>query len=252
MSLIEILVLLAGGMAAGGVNAIAGGATLLSFPILLSVGLPPTVANASNFVAVLPGNAAALPAYRKELKALGRQVWVFTAISLVGSAVGSGLLLASSDALFLDIIPFLIFAATIMYAFGARFNGWLARWPEVAQAMKSGWIGKTVLFAFSIYSGYFGAGAGVIVLSVLAIMGFSNFHQANALKNFTLAAVTLLGVIIFAFGGLISWPHALVMMAGATIGGYSVASIAHKVPQAWLKNFVIAFGLFLSVYYLFR
>ena len=251
MSIEIILMLFFAGLVAGGINAIAGGATLLTFPVLMAAGLPPTVANASNFVAVLPGNAAAIPAYARELGENRREALRLVLASLVGGAIGAVLLIYSSDSFFLKLVPWLILVATLFYAFGGKINEWaVTRFG--GKAIAEGAPGYILMFLFSIYGGYFGAGLGVITLAVLKIMGYLDFHQANALKNLTNTAVTVLGVLLFAFSGLISWPEALVMMAGATVGGYAAARYARLVPQSLLHGCVIFLGFALSIYYFLK
>lgn len=251
MAVEVIIMLLAAGFVAGGVNAIAGGATLLTFPVLMAAGLPPTVANASNFVAVLPGNAAAIPAYAKELGDNRAAAIRLTLISLLGGALGCIFLIYSTDNFFLDIVPWLILTATLLYAFGGKINEFINK-RNGGQAIAAGAPGYIMMFTFSIYGGYFGAGLGVITLAVLKMIGYADFHEANALKNLTNTMVSILGVVIFSFSGLISWPEALVMMVGATVGGYASAYYARKIPQKLLANAVIVLGFCLSAYYFLK
>ena len=248
MSIEIILMLFVAGFVAGGVNAIAGGATLLTFPVLMAAGLPPTVANASNFVAILPGNAAAIPAYARELGDNRQEALRLVLFSLAGGAIGSVLLIYSTDSFFLKLVPWLILLATLFYAFGGKLNQWASA-KFGGKAIAAGLPGYLLMFLFSIYGGYFGAGLGVITLAVLKIMGYLDFHQANAFKNLTNTVVSVLGVFLFAFSGLISWPEALVMMVGATAGGYGSARFARRIPQKLLNSAVITLGFLLSIYY---
>ncbi len=251
MSIEVILMLVAAGFVAGGINAIAGGATLLSFPVLMAAGLPPTIANASNFVAVLPGNAAAIPAYAKEIGKYRNDALKLGAFSLAGAAIGAYLLVISTDNFFLNIVPWLILTATLLFAFGGKINEYTTR-KFGRSGLAAGWPGYGLMFLFSIYGGYFGAGLGVITLAVLKIMGYLDFHEANALKNVTNTMVSLLGVGIFTVSGMISWPEALVMMVGAGVGGYSSAWFARKISQKLLTFAVVILGLCLSVYYFIK
>jgi uncharacterized membrane protein YfcA len=251
MAIEIILMLFLAGFVAGGINALAGGATLLTFPVLMAAGLPPTIANASNFVAVLPGNAAAIPAYAKELKGHKTEAYRLVVASLAGGAIGCIFLVYSTDNFFLEIVPWLILTATLLYAFGGRINEYISKRNQ-GKAIAEGWPGYFLMFLFAIYGGYFGAGLGVITLAVLKMIGYADFHEANALKNLTNTAVSLLGVGIFAVSGLIAWPHALVMMAGAAIGGYASAYYAKRIPQVLLTNTVIVLGFALSAYYFYK
>lgn len=248
MSIQIVLMLFTAGVIAGGINAIAGGATLFTFPVLMAAGLPPTVANASNFVAVLPGNAAAIPAYASELRENRQAALQLVFASLAGGAIGSILLVISPDAFFLELVPWLILLATLMYTFGERINASVARWVGSSGGPIGG-IGYFLMFVFSIYGGYFGAGLGVITLAVLKIMGYLDFHKANALKNLTNTGLGLLGVAIFSYSGLIAWPQAIVMMVGAAVGGYISAYFARRVSQTLLHNAVVILGFCLAIYY---
>ena len=251
MAIEIILLLFIAGLVAGAINAIAGGATLFTFPVLMAAGLPPTVANASNFVAMLPGNAAAIPAYASELGENKRETAWLVVATLAGGAVGSTLLILSTDTFFLELVPWLILIATLIYAFGERINAQITNWVGGPGSI-AGAPGYFLVFLFSIYGGYFGAALGIIILAVLKIMGYLDFHKANAVKNLTNTAISLLGVAIFAYGDLIAWPEALVMMAGAAVGGYSSAHFARRVPQGFLNKIVIVMGFILSAYYFLK
>ena len=247
------LILFAAGAVAGAINAFAGGATLLTFPVLMAIGLPPTVANATNFVAVLPGNAFAIPAYRERLREHKADALKLLPISLAGGIVGAIALIFSSDHAFLALVPWMILGATLLYAFGDRINR-ITSGNRTAASDGAGTPmprigGMAALFLFSVYGGYFGAGLGVITLAIFKIMGYLEFHQANALKNLTNTAVGLTGVALFAVSGLVSWPHAIAMMSGAALGGYASARLTRHIPQTWLHWAIVVLGLCLSIYY---
>ncbi|MEM9279911.1 MAG: sulfite exporter TauE/SafE family protein [Pseudomonadota bacterium] len=246
-----ILMLVAAGFVAGGINALAGGSTLLTFPVLMAAGLPPTVANASNFVSALLGNAAAIPAYYKEIADNKTVAFRLTLASLAGATIGCLLLINSTDDVFLEIVPWLILTATLFYAFGGQISG-LIRSRNGGGAMVADIPGYVLTFLFSIYGGYFGAGLGVITLAVLKMIGYSDFHEANALKNLTNTMIGILGIIIFSLNGLIAWTEAIVMMVGAGLGGYTSIRYARRISQRLLTNAVIILGLCLSVYYFLK
>lgn len=249
MDLTQALILVAIGLVGGIWNAIAGGATLFTFPALMAAGLPPVVANATNYLALLPSNAAALPAYREELRGLGKQLFPLLLVSGLGAITGSILLLVSDPALFVVLIPFLILFATGLFAFGDAARSWLLN-----LAGKNG--GKlaiyTALFVSSIYGGYFGAGLGIILLAIAQLMGFADFHIANSIKNLLATSFTILSIIVFGIGGLIAWPQAIAMMAGSTIGGYAGGRLAKRINTRYLRGAVILFGLVLSLVYFLR
>ncbi len=249
MSAELILFLIAVGFIGGAWNAVAGGATLFTFPALMAAGLPPVVANATNYLAMLPSNAAALPAYRQELAEIGPAIFPLVIVSGLGAITGSVLLLVSDPVLFEFLIPFLILIATGLFAFGERLRRALVR--------QSGWKSSRHLvygnlFVFSIYGGYFGAGLGIILLAVVQILGFTSFHVANSLKNLLATSFTILSILVFGIGGIIAWPEAATMMAGSTVGGYLGARLARRVNESYLKSGVIGFGLILSLVYFVR
>lgn len=244
-----ILILVGVGVLGGAWNAVAGGATLFTFPALIAVGLPPIVANATNYLAILPSNAAALPGYRQELKEIGRAIWPLMIVSGAGAIVGSILLTLSDPELFVTLIPLLILFATALFAFGDRARALLVR---STGGDLSGKVAYTTLFLSSIYGGYFGAGLGIILLGIAQILGYSQFHIANALKNLLATTFTVVSIVIFGVSGLIAWPEAAVMMCGSTVGGYLGGRYARLVNQNVLRFVVICFGLGLSVVYFIR
>jgi uncharacterized membrane protein YfcA len=249
MDAAQILMLMVIGLFGGVWNAIAGGATLFTFPALMAVGLPPVVANATNYLALLPSNAAALPAYREELRGLGRTLVPLLVISGLGAILGSLMLLVSDPDVFVILIPFLILIATILFAAGDIIRGWLL---SAAGEANSGRMIYVALFVSSIYGGYFGAGLGIILLAIAQIMGFSNCHVANSIKNLLATSFTILSILVFGIGGLIAWPEALVMMVGSTAGGYLGGRYAKRVNQKALRLVVILFGVMLSTVYFYR
>ncbi len=226
----------------------ASGATLFTFPALIAVGLPPVMANATNFLALLPSNAAALPAYKKELKSVGRAIWPVLTISSIGAVLGALLLLNSGEVIFINLIPFLIFGATLLFMFGNQMRNLL-----ISQFEETGrialFVSLSMLFIFSIYGGYFGAGAGIIILATMQIMGYSNYHVANSLKNLLATSLTIFSIIVFGLNGAIAWPEALVMMIGSTVGGYVGGLFGRKINERYLKIVMVCFGFFLSGYY---
>ncbi|MDA7966985.1 sulfite exporter TauE/SafE family protein [Ruegeria sp.] len=249
MDAAQAAILIGIGIFGGAWNAIAGGATLFTFPALIAAGLPPVMANATNYLALLPSNAAALPAYREELKGLGKQLLPLLLVSGLGAVVGSVLLLVSDPDLFVSLIPFLILVATGLFAFGDRLRAWLLNVMGEGRGTTAIYA---ALFISSIYGGYFGAGLGIILLAIAQLMGFSNFHIANSIKNLLATSFTILSLLVFGIGGLIAWPQAIVMMAGSTIGGYMGGHLAKRVNTRYIKGVVVAFGLALSLVYFAR
>lgn len=235
------------GTIGGSISAIAGGSGLITFPALLSLGLPPTVANATNFVSVLLGNLSALPAYAREIRQYRDTAIKMVVSGCLGGALGSVLLLLTNDGQFMTLVPWLILMATLLLAFGNRARDWLSH--SESPITPDSLTAYILVFIVSIYGGYFGAGLGVILLAALAFVGLKDFHEANALKNVTNSVVGILGVVIFWFNDLISWSHAIPMMLGSATGGYLGIRLAKFIPAAWLSKAVIALGFVLTVYY---
>ncbi len=249
MDPMQIAMLIAIGIVGGVWNAIAGGATLFTFPALMAVGLPPLVANATNYLGLLPANLAALPAYREELRGLGKRLLTLLIVSGAGAILGALLLLASDAALFTALIPFLILLATLLFAFGDKLRQLLLSLAGEASGARMIFV---ALFLFSIYGGYFGAGLGIILLAVAQMLGLTDFHVANTIKNLLAASFTILSILVFGIGGLIAWPEAAALMAGSSVGGYFGGRIAKNVNQTLLRLVVIAFGFLLAGVYLVR
>lgn len=251
MSLETAFYLFITGLACGAINAISGGSSLLSFPVLISTGLPANIANASNFLATMPGYAAAIPFYRKEFKRIKSALFSILLAGLLGAITGSLILLVSSSAFFIKLTPYLLLSATLLYALGDKIHQLIInRWHNLA--LKNGKSGQFLVYVFSIYGGFFGAGMGIIMFSLLRIMGYSDFHQANAIKNLMITLMSLISVAIFIVGDLIAWPEALIIMLGSGIGGYQMVKYAHKVPQKLLSYFIIMLGLSFSLYYFLK
>jgi uncharacterized membrane protein YfcA len=246
---LDIALLLGVGIIAGGWNAIAGGATLCSFPVLMAVGLPPVVANATNFLAVAPANLFALPPYLPELRKLGRKLIPILSISGIGALIGSALLVVSDPSIFEVLVPFLLLVATLLFVAGERLRVGLL---SLAGDQGSERIIIVALFVVSIYGGYFGAGVGVILLALGQLLGFSDFHVANAIKNATATCFMVVSIVLFGLSGLIAWPEAATMMVGSAMGGYAGGRFAKHVNQTALRIAVTVFGFSLSAVYFYR
>lgn len=238
------VLLAAAGALGGAVNAIAGGGTFFTFPALIAAGLDPLTANVSNAVAIYPGHAAAVPAYRAELAAAGRVALRRGAVAALGGLAGAALLLWAGAAVFAGLVPWLLLAATALFAAGPALGRAAARLGG-----QGGAGGLAVVFVFCVYGGYFGAGLGVLLMAALAIVGVADLQQANAQKNLIATVVTTVSVAVFVAAGAVAWPQTIVVMAGAAAGGYGGARLARRVPARLLRGLVVAVGLALSAWY---
>lgn len=227
------------------INSIAGGGTLVTFPMIVALGIPPLVANATSTVALWPGAFGSLWGYRKELR--GARAWVvrFTVPSLAGGALGAWLLLRTGEDRFARIVPFLVLAATLLFMLHRPLTRWLLG-HHTADAAGSGapsWGFVAAQLAVGTYGGYFGAGIGILMLAVLGFMRLSNIHQMNGLKNWGGLCINLVAALLFAVNGIVLWPLALAMTLGSLIGGYGGARLAQRVGQAAVRRAVVAIGL---------
>lgn len=257
MTLNEALLVALGAFFAGGMNAIAGGGTFFSFPALLAAGVPPVTANASNSVALWPASLSSAWTYRKEAMRHGRWAVILIIVSLIGGLSGGLLLLATSNAAFSRLIPWLLLVATVLFAFSAQVSR-LVAWckhrlgAQVSEGPKASLGGSLFQLAVAIYGGFFGAGMGILTLAALSIQGYEDMQELNALKNLTSAVNYTIAALTFLIAGAISWPHTLVALATATVGGLAGASVAKRMPALWLRRLVIAVGSSLTVIYFFK
>jgi uncharacterized membrane protein YfcA len=248
LSLDIFVLLFVAGLLAGILNAIAGGASFFTFPALIIAGLPPLVANATNFVALVPSNIAALPAYQHELRKLGKKLIAPIIVGAIGGTIGALILIYLGGGIFANAVPYLMAFATLLFAFAPKMRILFSHTqPKGTQNTSLG--AMALLFIFSIYGGYFGAGLGQIILGALILNGYDDFLESNAIKNIVISAISLLSVAVYILSGTVSWPHALVMMLGATIGGFLGGTFSKYIPQKILRFGVIVFGGFLTIYY---
>ncbi len=237
---------------AGGVNSIAGGGTLLTFPALIGLGVPPIIANATSTVALWPGSAGSIWGYRGEVAGARRWALWFALPSLAGGAVGATLLLHTPPARFAALVPWLVLAATAIFVVqgpllrALRTRGATGAAPAGDVAITASRPAVGVLLAqlaIAAYGGYFGAGIGILMLAALGFMGLANIHRMNGLKAWGGLCINAMAAGIFIFGGLVSWHIALAMAAGSITGGYVAARVAQRVPQAWVRWSVVVVGL---------
>ncbi len=246
----------AGAFLAGGMNAIAGGGTFFSFPALLAAGVPPVTANASNTVALWPASLSSAWAYRHE--ALRHKKWalILMGVSLVGGITGGLLLLATSNAAFSKMIPWLLLVATLLFAFSAQVSKLIAAIKAklgAAASEEPGSVGGACFqLVVAIYGGFFGAGLGILTLAALSIQGFKDMQELNALKNVASAVNYTVAAATFMVAGAVSWPHTLTMLFTAIAGGYAGAAFARRLPALWLRRFVVLVGSVLTAIYFFK
>jgi uncharacterized membrane protein YfcA len=252
--LLFLIPLFLASVAAGAVNTLAGGGTLLTFPSLMRFGgLSAQLANATNTTGVVPGSLAGAWGFRQELKGTGPWLSLLLPPSLLGGIVGSLLVVLADQSYFDALVPWLLLVASLLFLFQPQIARLLpAQQHNVMPGPRL--CAAIVVFQFfvAVYGGYFGAGIGVLMLSALALMGLGDIHRMNAVKNLLAALINGISVVVFAWGNLIHWPLALLVAVGALLGGLLAARIGRHLPRPWVRWFVIAVGLGLSAYYFAR
>jgi uncharacterized membrane protein YfcA len=250
MSSWQIALVAMAAFCAGAMNSVAGGGTFFSFPALLAVGVPPVAANASNSVALWPASLSGAWAYRKELARYKRYLIPMGIVSLLGGVGGGLLLLATQDATFSRLIPWLLLFATVLFTFSGRISAWMrTRESGKPEGSAAALAGQAVV---SVYGGFFGAGMGIMMLASLAMAGHDDVHEINAIKNLLSAIIYSVTVLTFVTAGAVSWPYTIIMLATATLGGYWGASMARRIPAPWLRRFIITVGFMLTVFYFYK
>ena len=249
----ELLVVLVSAVAAGAVNALAGGGTLITFPVLLAVGMPAVTANITNTVALCPGHFGATYSQRRNLRGQAALLWKLLPAGVAGGLLGGVLLLQTEEKTFREAVPFLLLAASMILALQDRVRAWLVRRAE-RRGMDSGhghWA-PLLVAAASVYGGYFGAGLGVILLATLGAVIDQSLTRLNAVKQVLSMAVNVAAAVFFLFSGQIIWSAAAVMAVGAIVGGTLGGRLARRVRPETLRWIIVTIGLLLSLVYLIR
>lgn len=249
---LQYLLVTLAAVGAGMVNALAGGGTLITFPMLTFVGLPAVAANITNTVALSPGYLGATFAQLKDLRGQARRVWLFVPASVIGGLLGGVLLLNTGEKLFRDLVPYLILMASALLAVQDPIRAWVVKrtGADSSPASSRDRFAALPVGLAAIYGGYFGAGLSVIVLAVLGLMLDDSLTRLNALKQAISFSVNIAAAIFFVFSGQVWWPVALVMAVGALIGGVLGGRLAGRIQPATLRRVVVIIGVLVAVIYL--
>jgi uncharacterized protein len=240
-------------IAAGAMNALAGGGTLITFPTLLALGVPPITANVTNTVALCPGFMGGILAQLKDLSGQRRRFGIFLSASMIGGVIGSLLLLRTRERSFMAMVPFLIFGASCLLAVQGVIRIWLARRSVKVEAKPHSEIWAVILIGLAaIYGGYFGVAMSVVVLSLLGLMINDTLTRLNAIKQTVAFGANGAAAVIFIFSGKIVWTIALVMAVGALIGGTLGGSLAGRIKPDTLRWTVVSIGIALAIIYFWR
>ncbi len=247
------LAMIAAAFAAGVINSIAGGGTLITFPVLIWLGLDPKVANATSTVALWPGLFGGLFGYRRELENSSAILLRLGVTSVIGGAIGAWLLIWTPSPTFARLVPFLILFATVLFMVQGSINRRLKLQAFSGEPRLSWWIGAIVFqFFSSMYGGYFGAGNGIMMLAALGLLGLHDINRANGIKNFLGICINSIAVISFGIMGLVVWRDALLMAGAALLGGYFGAKMAVRIGQAAIRRAIVVIGFVITIVMVWR
>jgi len=240
---------------AGVLNAVAGGGSFLSFPAMMSMNIAPIQANATNTVALWPGQLTSIAAYRNDFRKNIAMVVPMGLAGLLGGTAGAVVLLNTPQLTFVHLVPWLLLAASSIFALSGPVSRWLQRRNTSAAGAPHAPRRLAVslaTFAVCFYIGYFGAGAGFLLITVLSLFGYQDLHEINALKVSTTTLANGIAVVIFTVSGKVVWPFCLLAMVVCAIGGYTSARFARMVPQHILRGLVVLIGLSMAAWFFWR
>ena len=244
---------------AGMLNAVAGGGSFLSFPAMLGTGMLPVHANATNTMALWPGQFTSIAAYREDVRKNTRLVLPISIASVLGAIAGAWLLLNTPQSIFMRLVPWLLLLAATIFAFSRPMLRWVER-RTAARNLGSEAVPRKPrrmavfisLLLICIYVGYFGAGGGFVTITLLTLFGIEDLHEINALKVVSTTLANGAACVIFAVSRQIEWRYCLLAMAACGIGGYMSARLARHVPQGVLRTFIIVLGFSMSAWYFYK
>jgi uncharacterized membrane protein YfcA len=277
ISIWQGLIIFLAAFIAGMMNSVAGGGTLVTFPALLWIGIDAKVANVTSTIALWPGSLGGMFGFRRELMGSRRLMLLLAPPSIIGGLVGAALLLETPSRLFASIVPYLVLFATILFAAQEPLTRWLRRkdlraasaetashiettnraeaasHAEAANPTRAWWVGAIIFqFFTAVYGGYFGAGIGIVMLAVLGLLGLTDIHQMNGLKNFFAVCINVVASGYFILRGEVRWVPAIIMIVGAIAGGYGGAGLARKLGRRFVRRTVVVIGLIMTLSLLFR
>lgn len=251
MSLAEAVLIAVAGFLAGGVNAVAGGGSLISFPALVAAGLPTLAANVTNTTAVWPGYLGSAAAYRSELRDQGDRLRALAITSVVGAGVGAAVLLVAPDAVFDAVVPFLVLAGSVLLALQPRIATAVLARTEAGGRGRSAQL-HVAIFLAAVYGAYFGGGLGVILLAVLGIFLTDHLQRLNGLKAAISLLVNSVALAAFAVFGPVDWTAVAIVAPASLIGGYVGGRLARRLSPDVLRSTIVVFGVVVAVWLALR
>jgi hypothetical protein len=252
LTLAQAIFLFAAGALGGALNAVAGGGSFIAFPALLFTGVGPVAANATNTLALWVGVTASGGAYRKHLNISKRVMIPLIITSIIGGLTGALLLIRTPPQTFLRVLPWLLLGATLLFAFGKHVTGRIS--AGISHESTNAAVAGACIFELfvAVYGGYFGGGMGIMNLAMLAAIGMTDMHAMNALKVVLGGFINGVATVTFVVTGAVVWKQGAVMTLGAIIGGFFAAHYAQRLPQTWIRAFVIAIGSAMTIYFFVR
>jgi len=251
LSIIELVLLAAVGAFAAAINAAAGGGTFFTFPTLVFCGLPPTLANTTSTFGVWFGSLGSVGGYWNEIKSSRKDAFWFCIIATIGSLIGSVLLLVTPQDTFAGMVPYLMLGAVSLFALGRKALDWVEKKlppsPKLSVAGKAG-IGLMQLLV-GIYGGFFGAGIGILMIAIFELTGIRDIHRINGMKVLIATCINFVSVATFVIAGAVIWAAGLSLVAGSIVGGYYGAVLTKRIPQLWIRRFIIIYGLLISLWF---
>ncbi len=239
---------------AGTLNSVAGGGGFIAFPALIFTGMPPINANATNTAALWPGTVASTGAYRGQFNGDVRKWFLpLVATGAVGGLLGAVVLLNTPQKTFMHLVPWFLLLGTLLFAFSGRITGWLHARHGHLGGSRGGVVGAALAqLLIALYIGYFGAGAGILMMAVFALMGVENIHALNGLKTLLASVCNGVALLTFIVARAVIWPQAVLMIAGAALGGYYGAYFAQKMDPRHVRVFAVCVGFAMAGYFFVR
>jgi uncharacterized membrane protein YfcA len=252
-NIFDLLLVGLAAVAAGAINALAGGGTLVTFPTLLAIGIPAVSANVTNTVALCPGYLGGILAQLKDLQDQKGRLWIFIPAGAVGGLIGGFLLLISGEKVFQTLVPILILLASGLLAVQDVLKAWLLRRSKQERSIEpSVNLASVPVGLAAVYGGYFGAGLSVIVLAVIGLVLDDSLTRLNALKQAIAFSTNVAAAVLFAFSGKVVWSMAFIMAIGALLGGVLGGRLAGRVKPSILRAIVVVIGVTVGIIYLVR
>lgn len=246
---LEYSMLFLAGLVGGALNAIAGGGGFITFPSLIFAGANQVNASAISTVALWPGNMASAKAFQDDIKISKRSVIYLLVIAGLGGLVGAYLLVTVSPKTFEFLVPYFLLTSWLMFAFSGKILNFFRAHINVQDSFEYSHRKAIPLFLLSIYGGYFGAGLGMMILTLFTLYGMNNLNEMNGLKVLMVSVNNGIAAIAFIISGIIVWNFAIVMFFGAIIGGYYGASLTRTIPQSLVKKVIIVIGGVITLYF---